>query len=667
MFNRLLIVLLASLAVGISAAHAVDATLPPVNVLGVPLPPAEDFARHGTLGAPELSPDGEYIAVSVREPKGDKSDYQLAVLHVPDLKPVSRLDMAPDTIPLDIVWVSNTRVVVGLGIAPVGLEQPAATGEIVAVDFDGKRKRTINALSVRGGTAIKVQSAHWPSGSANIAGLPPKRDGSFYMSLYPYGMETSMIYRVDTLTGSGESIGEISADGMSFVVFEGVARFAYGENEKNDLIVFNRAGKDAPWVKLGADRIGKSFTPLRLTADGKKVYSLSNPSGGPDQFALSDLDGGNREVLAQNERVSIENVIWTPEPRKPIGVIVPDGRPTIQWLDEQDPYAKIIKALNAQFPDHFVNAPSMSQDGSKMLIAAASDKDEATFALFDKATMNLRPLYQEQPWMKTESLGERRPIRFKASSGTELLGYLTLPPGRDAKKLPLVMLPHGGPIGVSDSWFYDPDSQFLATRGYAVLQLNYRGSGGRGDNFQRSGYREMGTGMQQDMIDAVQWAVDQGYVDKERVCVYGASYGGYSALMQPIRAPKLYKCAIDFAGVYDLRLESSRSETRRSRASKNFMDQAWGSNDDAYTKANSPNDLFDKFNVPVLIIHGEEDRRVPVQNAKQLRAALDKADKPYEWMVREKEQHGFFAEKNNADRYRIMEAFLAKYIGDSKH
>ena len=666
MLNRFLIALLAPLAVlGISAAHAADTTLPQVNVQGVSPPPAEDFARHGTLGSPELSPDGEYIAVSVREPKGDKSDYQLAVLHVPDLKPVSRLDMAPDTIPLDIVWVSNTRVVVGLAIAPVGLEQPAATGEIVAVDFDGKRKRTINAISARGGGAIKQQTGSWPSGSASIAGLPPKRDGSFYMALYTG--DKSSIYRVDTLTGTGEEIGDINAPGMQFVVFEGVARFAYGENEKNDLIVFNRADKDASWVKLSADKIGKSFQPLRLTDDGKQVYSLSNPGGGPDQFAISDLDGGNRQVLAQNERVSVENVLWTPEPRKPIGVMVPDGRPSIQWLDEKNPYARIIKALNAQFPDHFVTSVGMSQDGSKMLIGAFSDKDAGTFALFDKATMNLRPLYQVQPWIKPETLGERRPIRFKASSGTELLGFLTLPPGREARNLPLVMLPHGGPIGVSDSWGYDPDSQFLATRGYAVLQLNYRGSGGRGENFQRSGYREMGTGMQQDMIDAVQWTIDQGYVNKDRICVYGASYGGYSALMQPIRAPKLYKCAIDYAGVYDLRLESSRSETRRSRASQYFMEQAWGSNDEAYTKANSPNDLLDRFNVPVLIIHGEEDRRVPVQNAKQLRSALEKANRPYEWMVRDKEQHGFFAEKNNVDRYKMMEAFLGKYIGDTKH
>ena len=659
MLNRLLIALLAPLAL-LGGNLALGAESAP--------PTAEDFARHGTLGQPELSPDGEHVAVSVREQKGDKNSYQLAILHLPDLKAVSRLDMAPNTIPADIAWVSNTRVVIGLADETGGLEQPSATGEIVSVDVDGKTKRTLVAMTVRGGSSIKQQLNQVPQGFASIEGLPPKRDGSFYMSLQPYGeADRSRIYRVDAIKGTSEEIGAIGASGMSFVVHDGLARYAFGSNEKLENIVYYRTGKDSEWVKLSAEKIGESFTPLRMTDDGKKVYAFSSLSGGPDEFVLCDPDGSNREVLASNPRVSISNVIWTPEPRKPIGVVVMDGRPSIQWLDPKDPYAKILKALNEQFPDHFVSAPSMSQDGSKLLIAAASDKDEGTFALLDKASMNLRPLYQAQPWIKTESLGERRPFRFKASSGTELMGFLTLPPARDAKNLPLVLLPHGGPIGVDDSWFYDGDSQFLATRGYAVLQINYRGSGGRGDKFEKSGYRQMGTGMQQDMIDAVHWAIEQGYVDKSRVCVYGGSYGGYSSLMQPIRAPELYKCAIDYAGVSDLRVETERSDTRRSRAGRYFLEQAWGSKDEAYVKANSPIDLVDKFNVPVFIVHGEDDPRVPIQNAKQWRTALEKANKPFEWLVRPHEGHGFFSEKNNIDRYKMTEAFLAKYIGETKH
>lgn len=636
-----------------------------------PAPPVEDFVRHGTLERPELSPDGQHLAVSVRDEKDNS--YQVAVLHLPDLKTVSRLSMAPQTLPSDLLWVSNDRVVVSLATLRGALEAPSETGEIVSVDVDGTTKRTIYSARLRGsqtGTMLsKMSMMNLPAGFAAIGGRPDTPNAHFYMVLYPYNTSrstsleayNSQIYDVDTISGAAKLIGEISLDGIEFVVHDGVARYAYGTTDKNENVVYYRDAEAKEWTKLDAAKIGKSFTPLRLSADGSKVYSLSNPDGGPNAFAISRLDGSAREVLASNPRVSMSALTWTPPPRQPIAALAFDGRPAFTYLSD-NVHAKALKALNAQFPDHIVNLAGLSDDGNIALVVAANDRDPGTYALLDVKSMNLRPLYQTRPWLKPELLGERRPFRFKATSGTELMGILTLPPGGEAKRLPLVLLPHGGPIGIDDDWFYDSDSQFLATRGYVVLQVNYRGSGGRGENFEKSGYREMGTGMQQDIIDAVRWAIGEGIADPKRICVFGGSYGGYTALMQPIRAPDLYRCAISYAGVSDLRVQAERSDTRRLKAGRAFLDQAWNTNDDAYVKANSPIDNMDKFNVPVFIIHGEDDKRVPLQNAKRLRATLEKDNKPYDWLVEPNEGHGFYSEEHNTERYKRMEAFLKKFI-----
>lgn len=651
------------------------------DAAGPAMPSYEDFAKHPTLTNPSLSPDGKYLAVSVRNEKGGDSNYQLAVLHLPDLKPASRLDMARFTLPSDIVWVSNTRLVVGLAEDIGGLEAPVLTGEIVAVDYDGSRKRTLYSPRVRYNTsgAIDTSAAMkmmaLPGGFAFIEGLPDARNGHFYMTLQPWNDRDNnaveayrtLIYDVDASSGAMKEIGEIGVDGMEFVVHEGVARYAYGYDSSYRYVVYYRAGAEQPWTQLPASVTGKFMRPLRISDDGTRLYALQSLRGGPNQLVVSNLDGSGREVLAADPRVDIAGVYWTPAPRKPYAAVALDGRPVLAYLDD-DRYAAALKSLNAAFPDHYVSFTDISDDGSVALVHASSDRDPGTYALFDMTDGHVRPLYQSMPWLKPDQLGERRPFWFTASSGAELGGFITLPPHRAEKNLPTIILPHGGPLGIQHTWavgsWDDMEAQFLASRGYAVVQVNYRGSGGRGKNFEDAGKLQMGTGMMQDMLDALKWAEQQGYSDPNRVCVYGASYGGYAAYFLPVYAPQgTLKCSVAIAGVADIRVQAERSDTRRSRAGRSFLREAWGMDDPAYVAANSAIDHVDKFNVPVLIIHGEDDPRVPVQNAREMRDALEKAGKPFEYMTRPKEGHGFFKEQNNVDRYELTEKFLQKYLG----
>lgn len=660
--------LAAGTALGAESASSGSGSFHPV--------PGIDFAKHSTLGAPAISPNGKYIALSVHNTEGNNDKYQLAVMQLPDLKFVSRLDMTDKYLPVDITWVSNKRLVMGTAEETGFNEAPSATGDIIAVDLDGKNKRLLYSDRARSSIGAMTNMLKIPQGFGSISGMPEKANGHFYMTVYPAprrgGSDAqahrTLIFDIDASSGNVKQIGEIDRNGYDFLVHKGVVRYASGTDNQMQDHTFYRAGPDEKWTELPRSVLGKQFSPYLISNDGTKLYSMGNPTGGPNQFAISNLDGTDRKVLASNPRSNVSRVLWTPVPHEPYAVVINDGKPQITYLKDGK-YAIALKSLNQKFADHFVDFYDMSEDGSVAILSAVSDRDPGTFALFDTNDNSVRPLYRVRPWLDSGQLGERKPFWFTASSGTELGGYITLPPHRVEKNLPTVMIAHGGPMGPRDNWevgdtWEAMEAQWLATRGYAVVQVNYRGSGGRGKNFEESGKREMGTGMMQDMLDGLKWAEDQGYVDKNRVCIYGASYGGYTAYFMPVYAPQgTFKCSVAIAGVSDIRVQAHRSDTRRSRGGRHFLREAWGMDDPAYIEANSAIDHIDKFNVPVLIVHGEDDPRVPIQNAREMRDALKKADKPFEYMTRPKEGHGFFNTQNNVDRYKLTEAFLKKYLG----
>jgi dipeptidyl aminopeptidase/acylaminoacyl peptidase len=218
-------------------------------------------------------------------------------------------------------------------------------------------------------------------------------------------------------------------------------------------------------------------------------------------------------------------------------------------------------------------------------------------------------------------------------------------------------MPHGGPFGVEDHWGFDPDVQFLASLGYGVLQVNYRGSGGRGDDFEVANYGGWGTGIQDDITDAVKYVVAQGLADAGKMCIYGVSFGGYSAMMNPIRNPGMYKCAIAYAGVYDM---DKHYEFRNgSKQGRSFFEMTMG--DQAARRAQSPALQIEKLDAPLLLIHGKTDYIVPFDQFNIADSALKRAGKTYETLAKADEGHGFYKEANRAEAYARIRAFLLKY------
>jgi len=624
----------------------------PAAGVAADLVPVEDFARHAQLSMPRLSPDGRHLAINMNYAGGDS--HALVIYDVNDMKqPLSVLRLPKYELAAGITWVSNTRLVVEKGRQYGSIDKPMRTGEIIATDFDGKHQTYLYGYASQMGSRTK--------GWGSVDGLPTPTNGHFYMAAQGWDTDSySTLYDVDASKGSQRMIGEIKLGGLNFMVgADGKAHYAYGRNDNWDYVVYHQQA--GGWAQMTQAQIGGTFSPIFFTPDQQRIYASYSAAGGPTALVEQDEDGSNRKVLASDGFGSIGNIEWTALPYQPFATVLATGVPQARYIDANTPTAKLHRALSQKFAGH-VQFIDFSEDGGKLLFSVSSDRDPGSYYLIDTHDYKVIRLFAVEPWINPARMAERRPLRFSASDGTELEAILTIPRGATGSSLPMVLLPHGGPIGVQDTWYYDDDAQFLASRGYLVLQVNYRGSGGRGNDFQEAGYLKWGTRIQQDLIDGVKWAIAENHADPKRICVYGGSFGGYSALMATIRAPGLFKCAVGYAGVYDLAMMYKKGDIRESKSGRSYLTTVIGK-DDADLAANSPARLADQIDVPVLLVHGEDDKRVPFAQAKAMRAALDAAHKPYEWLSKPGEGHGFYSEKNNVEFYNRLQGFLAEHIG----
>jgi dipeptidyl aminopeptidase/acylaminoacyl peptidase len=375
-----------------------------------------------------------------------------------------------------------------------------------------------------------------------------------------------------------------------------------------------------------------------------------------------DMKTGKRTVIAEDKVASIQMVEFTAPPAVPFAVASSIGIPKPIYLDEQAPDAVLHKMLSAQFPNEYVHFINFTDDGQRLLFFVRSDRDPGSYYLFDRKSNKAEILFGNMEMIDSEQMAERRPISFAARDGLTITGYLTLPTNPDKKKLPLVLLPHGGPFGIFDNWFFDDDAQFLASRGYAVLQVNFRGSGQRGVGFKEAGYREWGGKIMNDLIDGVRWTTARPDIDASRVCVYGISFGGYAALMLPVREPSMFKCSVGFSGRYDMITKYDQEGIKGNKRLTNFLKKTMGE-DPAVLAANSPARLADQIKIPVFMVHGAKDKITEIGQAETMRDALTKAGRPPEWMLIKTEGHGFYDSGYRKEFYERLESFLAKHIG----
>lgn len=629
--------------------------------------PLADFARNDSFDNASISPDGQYVALTIPLANGRG----IAVIDLRQGKIVLKRWFGEDRWITDYLWASDKRLVVSLAENFGGVEKPEPTGEMIAFDADGSNQQYL--FGYRGedlsGTR-SIRSRIKMGRASNAFGFPirslPKDPAHILVQTRTFDSEAddgkTSAYRMSVLDGKldHELVAPISG-WLHFVAdSDGFVRYAVGRDERNVLRSFVRTPDKPAWSELPVPA-GTSAQPMFLSNDGQRVFLRSDEGGDYDCLVEQRLDDGARKAMACDEGSDLLDVIPSFDSDEPVAVRFHDGRQDVRLLDADHPSrAKLAELLKA-FPGQHVRLNSATRDGSKVVVLVDSDRNPGDYYLFDTTTMKADYLVGRSAWLDPETMPERRPIEFKARDGQRIRGYLTLPLGLEAKRLPLVVNPHGGPFNIEDGWGFDAESAALASRGYAVLQINFRGSGGYGRAFIESGKRGWATTMIDDLADGTRWAIEQGYADPARIGIYGASYGGYAALMSGIREPELFRGVVTFVGVFDLLMWKADTDVSDRRRGRNYIDEFVGATDDSL-RAASPSSYVERLKAPVFIVHGENDHRVPFNQAKELRKALKKAGHPHEWLAIEGEGHGFFKPENRTQFLTRLIAFFDRTL-----
>lgn len=658
-FCLALILLLASTGTARAAtAEAVSAAPTDADIL-------DAFLKPETFKRVKLSPDGVYIAMSV--PKDDKT--VLATLKRADLSVVSWFAVRGKAHVADFWWVSNQRLVFSIAEKEGRLEQPQLTGELYATDFDGKRQTILTGYrsgEMQAGTHLGTRSDS--DVYSEYVGRIPGDEGHILAAVsHPHGNtyeggQTSLD-RVDVATGLRKELSWIPMVFADFTLdHAGRARFAAGQDETGYHRLYYKAKPDGEWQILNDESTsGVRMYAIGFKADDSIAYLISQEKDGPNGLYALDLASGQKRLLNRDTRVDPSDVIYAHDGVTPIAVMYSNGKPHAYYIDATAPEAQVMKSLQEQtFTDEAVRYVNGSSDGSLSLFRADSDIDPGSYYLYDANSNKAGLVISNMEWLNSAALAEVKPIEFKARDGLLISGLLTVPHG--SGPMPLIVYPHGGPITIYDTWGFNSETQMLAARGYAVLQVNFRGSGNYGRKFMEDGFRQWGAAIQDDITDATRWAIAHGNVDPKRICIYGSSFGAYAALMGAAREPSLYRCAIGYVGVYNLALIGSKGDLGRTQASRGFLDEELG--DDAGELASrSPTNLAAQIKIPVFLAAGGRDQRAPQAHSEQMRDALTRAGNAPEWLDFPTEGHGYYTLEHQREFYQKLFAFLDRSLG----
>jgi dipeptidyl aminopeptidase/acylaminoacyl peptidase len=605
--------------------------------------PIEDFAAFPILNSPTLSPDGRHIVAMATVNGLNK----LVIINADNPSGDPRLIEIGKTPVAAVHWAGNGRLlieVVGTGHV-YGVEVPL--GRLIVVDLATGAARLADRKSrgIYGGDVLFVSTAgDWA--------LIASQDS---VSVTP------SVKRVDLATGEATVVERPKLDVWDwFVDDQGVVRGGVAYDERRWKLWY-RSKASEPFRTMGG-KFSKdddsTVDRFYFARDGDKGSIVTNERNGRFGVYRYDFSSGTiGEPIFENSTVDISDVIIDDSTKEVAGVRYQDDRMKTYWVDPniKTLQARIDRAL-PQTDNEILGDPT----GKRLLVRSGGASAPSAYFLFDRAKSTMNVVVQPYEKIDPTQLADVKSVHYRARDGLDIPAYLTLPRGKDPRNLPLIMFPHGGPFA-RDDWTYDPIVQFLANRGYAVLQPQFRGSTGYGKDFVARGYGEWGRKMQDDLDDGVDWLVRSGQADPKRVCIVGASYGGYAALWGVIRNPERYRCAASVAGVTDIgaQLRSNRRSFSATRYFKAWRTKVQGEGK-IDLKTVSPLVQAARLKAPVLIAHGEKDETVSVKQGKQLVAALEKNGADVSSIFYKEGGHDFSSSSDLADFLRRLEAFLAK-------
>lgn len=631
----------------------------------------DDLFKLPAYGNVTLSPNGQFMAATI--PLFDRQN--LAVLDVEkrEAKVLSGMKHADVR---SIFWASDDRIIYTTGDRQG--KDFAGDGGIFAVNKDGSGARTLVE------PFLAPDKIRFVWRETTLIGRVPGNPDELVVSANDRQVRSQDIYRLNVQNGR-KTLVSVDTPGhvLQWVLDKDLqprAALCHDIDQRRWWFAYRAAGASAgAWKTLAEwdERlenvvIPRAFDPL----EPKSMYVCSNVGRNTLAFFKFDLDSGKLgELVAGTDRYDMGSfyLIGSPlgeggrllfggtedQPGKLIGLRLNADRETTIWFDDE---ARRLQAAIDQALPGRVNR--FDPNRSRSLVFSYSSTEPGAWFLFDKTRRSMEDTgIRSRPWLDSAQMSPTRYVTYTARDGMKIGAYLTLPrQARTGTPVPLVLLPHGGPWA-KDNWSFDAEAQFLASRGFAVLQPNFRGSTGYGARHLTASYKQWGGTMIDDMIDGVEWAIKEGHADKARIGAYGASYGGYATLALLVKRPDLFRWGVNYVGVTDMAVHQ---DTQPAQLYGNFAGLAKIINGDqkadaAMFQATSPARHVDKIVAPVFHAYGGQDRNVDYANGREIKSAFDKAGKPYEWMFVADEAHGYRQPPNVKAFYTRFEAFIRQH------
>jgi len=440
----------------------------------------------------------------------------------------------------------------------------------------------------------------------------------------------------------------------------GKLRVAVATDGVNTSILYREKEEEAFQTVFTSD-FKDSLSPMFFCFDNQHIYALSNL--GRDTIAVVEWDPNQAKeikIIYENPSFDIQHLSYSRKRKCITHALYTSWKQKRHFFDPET--EELITFLEAQLPNREIGIMSRTSNEDKLIVRTYSDRSMGAYYYFDVSSKALTKIADISPWLEESHLAEIRPIQYTSRDGMTIHGYLTLPNGAEPKNLPVIINPHGGPWA-RDNWGFIPEVQFLANRGYAIMRMNFRGSAGYGKAFLQASFKEWGKKMQDDITDGVHWLIKEGIADKDRIAIYGGSYGGYATLSGLTFTPELYACGVDYVGVSNLFTFLNSIPSYWEPFREMFYEMI-GHPEADYELLYSSSPVFhvDKIKAPLLIAQGANDPRVKKEESDQMVEALQKRGINITYIIKDNEGHGFVNQENQFEFYRAMEEFLASHL-----
>lgn len=606
-----------------------------INTYGQKSIPLKDFFKNPKKSGYQISPDGKYI--SYLGPYKKRMNIFVKPL---ESKTAKRLTSVTDRDLGGYFWKSGSRLVY---LKDNGGDE---NFHLYAVNVDGSNLKDLTPFD-----GVK----------ADFVDVLEDNDNEMLIQLNKDNREIFDVYRLNINTGEMTKIAQNPGNITGWVTdHDGKLRIAITTDGTNSSMLYRETEADDFKIVITTD-FKESVNPLFFDFDNKNLFASSNI--GRDKLAIVKMDPATgKEItnLFEHPDVDAGNLSYSRKRKVLTAITFTTWKKQRKFLDgsTSDMFSNLEKLL----PGYEIAITSYTKDENTFIVRTYSDKTLGGYYIYTLSTNNITSIGEVSPWLKEDQMADMKPITFVTRDGQILNGYLTLPKGKDPKNLPVVINPHGGPWA-RDNWGFNPEVQFLANRGYAVLQINFRGSTGYGRQFWEMSFKQWGLTMQDDITDGVNYLIKEGIADPKRVAIYGASYGGYATLAGITYTPDLYAAAVDYVGVSNL-LSFMNTIPPYWKPYLSMMYEMVGNPiaDKDLLVAASPVFHADKIKTPLFVAQGAKDPRVNINESNQIVEALKKRGVAVEYMVKENEGHGFSNEENQFDFYKAMEKFLKKHL-----